>query len=285
MEPKKDLNDINIPWNPISIPASKPFVNIYTTAYEPITSLDDMNFVKTRSTVYSTFHKNSRIINFDIGYSKQAKWFESLSDKWNEYSNFCVSGFLEDVYSINENNKPDTEVTYAQINAKIIDYDIRFRQQKNLALNTQSASPKSTNVFTKRKLFYENQHSSNSSSAIITNPLPTTPQNESNDKSSDDESVLILSNPATPTTPTTRTRTPTTPTTQTHTPTTPTTRTRTRKRRQLSDLCDTPSEDNDEMEDNDETKDDDQIKDVPITPSKPKRTYKRTTKENKKKNK
>ncbi|RIA83471.1 hypothetical protein C1645_459709 [Glomus cerebriforme] len=105
MEPKIDLNGKMIPWELTSISSSKPFINISTTAYEPITSLEDMNFVKTQSFIYFLFYKNTRTISFDIGYSKEAKWFEIFNDKQNEYSNFNIGEFLEEIYSINENNR------------------------------------------------------------------------------------------------------------------------------------------------------------------------------------
>ena len=87
MEPRKDSNSKNVPWNSTTIPPSKPFVNICTTAYEPVASVDDLNFVKTRSSIYSSFHKNARTINFDIGYPKEAKWFEthSIADYLDEF--------------------------------------------------------------------------------------------------------------------------------------------------------------------------------------------------------
>src|SRR6266487_2242258 len=104
MEPKIGPNGERVPWDPAKIPSTKPFVNITTTAYEPLTSLDDINFVKTQSSIYSSFHKNARTINFEIGYSKEAKWLETLNNKWMEYSNFYVGGFLEEVYSVKETN-------------------------------------------------------------------------------------------------------------------------------------------------------------------------------------
>ncbi|RIA81059.1 hypothetical protein C1645_837591 [Glomus cerebriforme] len=84
MEPKIDLNGKMIPWEPTNIPSSKPFINISTTVCKLMTLLEDMNFVKTQSSIYSSFHKNICTISFNIGYSKEAKWFEILNDKWNE---------------------------------------------------------------------------------------------------------------------------------------------------------------------------------------------------------
>jgi hypothetical protein len=101
-----------------------------------------MNFVKTRSLVYSPFHSTARNINFKVGYWKDAKWLESINDKWSEYANFFVGGFLEAVYSSNDK-------TYAQIDAKMIDYDARFR---NPQLATSTASQKTpVNAFALRR--------------------------------------------------------------------------------------------------------------------------------------
>ena len=108
-----------------------------------------MNFIKARSSIYSSFHKNVRLINFEIGYSKTSKWFESLKDKWAEYTNFYIGGFLEAIYLSNEK---DSETTTAQIDAKIIDYDTKSRQQSTSTYNSQSMSSKSiNNAFTKKK--------------------------------------------------------------------------------------------------------------------------------------
>src|SRR6185437_4124544 len=130
MEPKLDQNGEPLPWDPTTIPSTKPFVNISTTAYEPLTTFENMNFVKTRSSIYSSFHRTSRSVNFEVGYLKDAKWFESLNEKWTEFSTFFVAGFLESVY---EQDSTNTESIFAQIDAKIIDYDPRFRQQNTSA--------------------------------------------------------------------------------------------------------------------------------------------------------
>ncbi|PKC53070.1 hypothetical protein RhiirA1_404546, partial [Rhizophagus irregularis] len=74
------------------------------------------SLVKTRSLIYSPFHQTTRYINFEVGYSKDVRWLDSLNDKWNDYANFFVGGFLEVIYSTNDR-------TYAQIDAKLIDYD------------------------------------------------------------------------------------------------------------------------------------------------------------------
>jgi hypothetical protein len=126
----------------------KPFVHFITSASEPLTAQDDMNFVKTKSLIYSSFHKTARYVDFEVGYPKDAKWFDSLSDKWTEYSNFYVGGFLEAIYS------PDPSTTYIQVDAKMIDYDTRFRSSNTSTPNNQSpaSSQKSPmNAFAQRR--------------------------------------------------------------------------------------------------------------------------------------
>ena len=149
MEPRVDSNNRKVPWDPTNIPPLKPFVNISTTPSDSITPLEEMNFIKTQSSIYFPFHKTTRTVNFDIGYSNKAKWFETLNDKWDEYSNFYIAGFLEEIYSTNSTNS-GTEISYAQINARIIDYDPRFHHSKTSTSST--TSPKSTGTFAKRRL-------------------------------------------------------------------------------------------------------------------------------------
>src|ERR1051325_824940 len=122
-EPRLGQNNEPLEWDPSQIPSTKPFVNIVTSAYEQVTSFDKLNFVKTRSLIYTAFHKEARYINFEIGYSK-TKWFEAINEKWLSYANFFVSGFFEAVYTAIESGNT---ITYVQIDAKIIDYDARFR--------------------------------------------------------------------------------------------------------------------------------------------------------------
>ncbi|CAB4473816.1 unnamed protein product [Rhizophagus irregularis] len=230
MEPRVDSNHKKLTWDPTSIPPSKPFVNISTTPSGPLTPLEDINFIKTQSPVYSPFHKTIRTINFDIGYSKEAKWFEMLNDKWSDYSSFMLQDFSKE--SI-------------------------FRQSKSLTSNTSSfTSPKSTSAFAKRRL----TASTKTKSKIITSHSPitpltsTTPTIELNDnQSSDNDSIhsihSIHSDPPSPNSSPIRLITPISETRQT------------KKRRQLSDLCNT---DEDPIDNND-----------PITPTKPKRVYNR----------
>ncbi|GES90941.1 hypothetical protein GLOIN_2v1873041 [Rhizophagus clarus] len=131
LEPKIDSNGQHLEWDPTIIPSTKPFVHICITPYNSLTSFEGMNFIKTRSSIFSSFHKDARSVNFEIGYSKSSKWF------------------LEAVYSSNEKN---TETTYVQIDAKIIDYDIKSTQQNASTSSPQSTSTKSiNNAFTKRR--------------------------------------------------------------------------------------------------------------------------------------
>ncbi|GBC04010.1 hypothetical protein RclHR1_05470001 [Rhizophagus clarus] len=147
IDPKLDQNNQPIPWDPMQIPSTKPFVNIATTAYEPLITVDNMKLVKTSTSIYSSFHKNARKINFEIGYSKDATWFDSVSEKWLDYAYFFVGGFYEATYSTNEKE------TFTQVDAKIIDYDARFKQANTLSqISKSSNSPNSlTNVFAQRR--------------------------------------------------------------------------------------------------------------------------------------
>ena len=148
IEPRnKDGELVN--WDPSQIPPSKPFVKIVTSAYEQMTTFNDMRFIKTRSLIYTPFHKESRYVNFEIGYSKEAKWLDFVSDKWANFANFFVAGFFEAVYTATEKGLP---VTYVQIDAKIIDYDARFRQSNTPTANNLSTSPSTPpNVFAQRR--------------------------------------------------------------------------------------------------------------------------------------
>ena len=138
-----------INWEPSQITPSKPFIKIVTSAYEPITTFNNMRFVKTRSLIYTPFHKEARYVNFEIGYSKEAKWLEFISDKWANFANFFVAGFFEAAYTTMEKGLP---VTYIQIDAKIIDYDPRFWHPSS-PTNNLSASPSrlSTNIFAQKR--------------------------------------------------------------------------------------------------------------------------------------
>src|SRR5947207_220220 len=124
IEPKLNQDGEPIKWDPEQIPGTKPFVKIVTSAYEKVATFDNMRFVKTRSLIYTPFHKEARYVNFEIGYSEEAKWLEYLNDKWAEYANFFVAGFFEGIYTSTEKG---SMITLVQVNAKIIDYDVRFR--------------------------------------------------------------------------------------------------------------------------------------------------------------
>lgn len=50
--PKLNQNGQPVKWEPSQIPSTKLFVNIVTLAYEPITTFDNMRFVKIRSLIY-----------------------------------------------------------------------------------------------------------------------------------------------------------------------------------------------------------------------------------------
>src|SRR5688572_5535767 len=102
IEPKIGSDGNYVKWDPTQIISTKPFVNIVTSASEPMITFDSMNFVKTKSLIYSPFHQEARHVNFEIGYAKNATWLEYLNDKWTQYANFFVGGFLEAIYSSKE---------------------------------------------------------------------------------------------------------------------------------------------------------------------------------------
>ncbi|CAB4482682.1 unnamed protein product [Rhizophagus irregularis] len=166
IEPKLGRDNEPLEWDPLKIPATKPFIRIATSAYEPVTIFNNMKFVKTRSLIYTPFHKEARYINFEVGYPKDAKWFDYLNDKWASYANFFVAGFFEGMYSTIENA---STATYAQIDAKIIDYDARFRHPSsdNRPSSSPVASP-STNIFAQRRNRFSSESSITKNDSIIT---------------------------------------------------------------------------------------------------------------------
>ena len=113
-----------------------------------------MNFIKTRSLIYSAFHPTARYINFDVGYSNESKWLEFLKDKWNSFANFFIAGFLEDIYL----NEKESE-SYMQVNAKLIDYNVRFRNQNNSSQPSSKSTSIITNAFTQRKESFKTKES------------------------------------------------------------------------------------------------------------------------------
>src|SRR5581483_3994847 len=163
MEPKVGSNGELLKWDPTQIPSTKPFINIVTSATEPMSSFDNVNFVKTKSLIYSPFHKESRNVNFEIGYSKESTWLEYLNSKWMEYSNFFIGGFFEAVYVSKEKG---LDTTYAQIDAKLIDYDVRFRVSNSTTQSNPSVTS-SDNVFARKR----NISSTPTSSPKLSKPI------------------------------------------------------------------------------------------------------------------
>jgi len=176
IEPQLGQNGEHLKWELAKIPSNKPFLNITTSAYEPLSSSDNMNFIKTKSLVYTPFHTNARYVHFEIGYSRESKWLTHLSDKWNEYANFFVAGFFEAIYSTNEGN---STLTYIQLDAKLIDYDIRFRTSQQ----SDPKSPKSpiTNAFAQRRSKFSSNDSptASASKSVTSETAPTTIKKES----------------------------------------------------------------------------------------------------------
>ena len=94
IEPKLGQDGQLAKWDPKQIPSTKPFVRIVTSAYEPVTTIDNMRFVKTRSLIYIPFHKEARYVNFEIGYPKEAKWLEFVTEKWQIMPTSSLPAFL-----------------------------------------------------------------------------------------------------------------------------------------------------------------------------------------------
>lgn len=165
IEPRINQDGEPIKWEPSQIPSTKPFVNIVTSAYEEMTTLENMRFIKTRSLIYTPFHKEARYVNFEIGYSKESRWLEFINDKWSSFANFFVAGFFEGIYDAYEKGLP---VTYVQVEAKVIDYDARFRSTSSPSnlTSTPTASP-SANIFAQKRNKISSSHS------------PHTPRNNS----------------------------------------------------------------------------------------------------------
>ena len=88
IDPKIDLNGEIIKWEPGNIPCSKPFIHIVTSPSGPLITQAEMNFIKMKLLIYSIFHTKARYVHFELGYPKNAKWFEFLNDKWGEYAIF-----------------------------------------------------------------------------------------------------------------------------------------------------------------------------------------------------
>src|ERR1044072_829213 len=115
IDPKISPSGEVLHWDHTQVPCTNPFVHIVTSPSGTLITEDDMNFIKTKSLVYTVFHQNARYINFEIGYQKDAKWFDFLKDKWANFANFFIGGFLEAVYSTVEK---DSNVVYIQVNAR-----------------------------------------------------------------------------------------------------------------------------------------------------------------------
>lgn len=219
IEPRLGRNNEPEEWDPSKIPSTKPFMRIVTSAYEPVTTFNNMKFVKTRSLVYTPFHKEARYINFEVGYPKDAKWFEYLNDKWASYANFFVTGFFEAIYTAVENT---STVTYVQIDAKIIDYDARFRHPSSDNRVASSPVSPSKNIFAQRRSkFSSEDFHQTSKSSISRNDsiIMEDAQNESDKDLEEDTTKMnedpmsIVNDKSTP-----------------------------KKKRQLSDLCNTDDE-------------------------------------------
>src|SRR5256884_7762888 len=75
-------------------------------------------------------------------------------------------------------NEKGSDTTYAQINAKLVDYDVRFRNQSNSPQSSKSPSV-TTNAFSQRRESFKNQVSQQNSSSFDNPSLTHTPINTS----------------------------------------------------------------------------------------------------------
>ena len=192
IEPKLGQDGQPAKWDPKQIPSTKLFIRIVTSAYEPVTTIDNMRFVKTWSLIYTPFHKEARYVNFEIGYPKEAKWLEFVTEKWADYANFFVAGFFEAIYTASENG---TTTTYAQIDAKNIDYDIRFRHP-NSPENVPVQSP-SNNAFAQRRNRISPENSPTSQRSVILRNNSITmedSQEKANDNDLNDQTTKLNQN-------------------------------------------------------------------------------------------
>ncbi|RIA97524.1 hypothetical protein C1645_813931 [Glomus cerebriforme] len=182
IEPKIGPNGEYLKWEPTEIISTKPFVNISTTATEPLSTFENMNFVKTRSLIYTPFHSTAKYVNFEIGYQKDSKWLESITEKWKDYASFFVGGFIEAIYTSDKQ-------TYIQIDAKLIDYDIRFHQSNTSNQSITSPTNQSISVFAMRR---------NKSASPSTPKLSSTNTITTNDYTPNSRSNTITTNVSTP---------------------------------------------------------------------------------------
>jgi hypothetical protein len=183
IEPRLNQHGELIKWEPSQIPSTKPFVKIVTSAYESATTDGNMQFVKTRSLIYTPFHKEARYINFEIGYLREAKWLEFINDKWTTYANFYVAGFFEGIYTAHEKG---STITHVQIEAKTIDYDARFRHLSSPSENlTTSPKSSSTNIFAQRRGKLSSEHSPYTPKRSISRNDSVTMQEETSGEAND----------------------------------------------------------------------------------------------------
>lgn len=221
IEPKTGLDGECIKWEPMQIPPSKPFINISTSAEGPLTTFENMNFIKTKSLVYTPFHSTARYINFEIGYPKDAKWLESLNEKWNNYANFFIGGFFEAIYT-------EGDKTYIQIDAKLIDYDTRFRHPGTNQHDIPSPTKTSINAFALKRNSASESTSPKTNSMVLDNKQSVFRLKKPSESVSPNL-IVIDDNTNNPTSPTPINKS---------------------KKRQLSDLCDMEEDSDDNSNNN-----------------------------------
>ncbi|RIA79377.1 hypothetical protein C1645_840837 [Glomus cerebriforme] len=140
IEPKIGPNDEYLKWKPTEIILTKPFVNIFTTATEPLSIFENMNFVKTQSLIYTPFHSIAKYINFEIDYQKDSKWLESITEKWKDYANVKLINYDVRFYQSNTSNQSITSLTNQSISV--------FMMRRNKSASPSTPKLSSTNTIT-----------------------------------------------------------------------------------------------------------------------------------------
>jgi hypothetical protein len=96
IHPKTGPDGEVLSWDSNKIPSTKPFINIVTSPAGPLTVQDDINFIKTKSLIYTVFHQNARYINFEVVIRKMRSGLSFL----------VTSGMIMQVFILEVFSKP-----------------------------------------------------------------------------------------------------------------------------------------------------------------------------------
>ncbi|CAB4443208.1 unnamed protein product [Rhizophagus irregularis] len=130
----------HLEWDLATIPSTKPFMHICTTPYDSLTSFEDMNFVKTRSSIFSSFHKDTHSVHFEIGYSKSSKCSPVKSSTSKYKDSFVLSTSNINNNSVitiddHENNDPPEDSVNCSDNESTMQLPKCTRSKKQLSEN------------------------------------------------------------------------------------------------------------------------------------------------------